>query len=155
MAPMICPACGVTLPRRVGRCPACHARLPKHPLVVGLAAILATLALVGIAIQVHSFWYAPRAELRVEIAPTTPRLSPDARGTDASTTLENLNKVTVVVTVLVRGLDISGKAVVEETLGPFRLRPGAVRDISVHFDTTPLESVDFEATAVNQADPDS
>jgi hypothetical protein len=80
-------------------------------------------------------------------------LSRDERGTDVTGFIENLNPVTVDVTVRARGYDIAGRPVAEATLGPITCAPdGQPYPISVYLDCTPLDSVTLDATSVSRVD---
>jgi hypothetical protein len=91
--------------------------------------------------------------LRVQITPAVSMLSLDQRGTDALATIDNPNPVPVDVIVRVRGFDMTDRAVIKTTIGPFRNVPaGGSRPIQAYLDATPLKSVTFEPIAVNPID---
>src|SRR5262245_60272947 len=106
-----CPACGVVVPKRIGRCPSCQAWLGRRLVTVGLAGafVAAIFAWTLIRIRAPGATAAPRVS--VQITPGIAIRSPDNRGTDALATVANLNPVPVDVTVRVRGFDITDRPV--------------------------------------------
>jgi hypothetical protein len=151
-----CPTCGVVVPGRLGRCPACGVRSGRRPIVIGIALVsLAAVLGIGAFAWTRYFGRNPAPRPIIVVTPGVSRLSPDARGTDVAATLDNPNPMPVDVTIRVRGLDITNRVVVEKTLGPYRgLRPGTRRDIGTHLSATPLETVTFEPIDVAPTDLD-
>ena len=151
-----CPACGVVVPGKLDRCPACGAGSGRRPIAgrMALASIAVVLA-IGAIVWAGRFGRGPAPKTIVVVTSGIHRLSPDGRGTDAEATIDNPNPMPVDVTIRVRGLDIANRVVAEKTLGPYRgLPPGTARDIRTSFDMTPLASVTFEAVDVAPTDPD-
>jgi hypothetical protein len=149
-----CPACGVVVPRRIGRCPSCRAWLGLRLIAVGLAAaFLAVISAWTLILMRGPVWTAaPR--VTVQITPAISLRAPDNRGTDALATINNPNPMPVDVTVRVRGFDITDRPCIEKTIGPFHLPAGGIRDIQAYLDATPLKSATFEAIVVNSVDSD-
>jgi hypothetical protein len=150
-----CPACGVKLRKRVGRCPACRAWLGRRQTSVRLAGALIAVIAACALIHLHGLAWTATPPLSVQITPAISLRSPDDRGTDAWATIVNPNPMPVDVTIRVRGFDITDRPHIEKTIGPFpRLPPGGSRSIQAYLDATPLKSVTFEAVTVNPADAD-
>jgi hypothetical protein len=145
-----CPACGVVVPTRIGRCPSCRAWLGRRLIAVGLAGAFMAVISVWTLIQIRGLGWTAAPRLSVQITPAISGLSLDERGTDASVIIDNPNPMPVDVTIRVRGFDITDRPVIEKTIGPFHHLPaGGTRSIQAYLDTTPLKSVTFEAIAVN------
>jgi hypothetical protein len=120
----------------------------RRPIAVGLAALLLAIIAAGAIIAIRGLGWTPGPQLTVQITPAVSARSADDRGTDAWATITNSNAIPVDVTVRVQGFDISRRPFIEKRMGPFRhLPPGGSRDIQVHLDTTPLESVTVEPFA--------
>jgi hypothetical protein len=148
-----CPACGVVVPKRVGRCPSCRAWLGRRRIAVGLAAAFLAVISAWTLILMRGPGRAAAPRVTVQITSAFSVLSADEKGTDALATIDNPNPMPVDVTVRVRGFDITDRRVIEKTIGPFRNVPaGGNRPIETYLDATPLASVTFEAIVVTPKD---
>jgi hypothetical protein len=148
-----CRACGVVLPERVGRCPACGERsgLGRSRAWV-LLAVIAVIAALGLA--TIGLTRRPRVDpslaAEVEAFTGVRRLSISEKGTEVSGHVENRSQVSVDVIVRFRGRDFSGRVVAEVESEPYRnLPPGSSTTVGATFDMTPLQ--DFEVDIVELA----
>jgi Rubredoxin metal binding domain len=150
-----CPACGVVVPSRIGRCPSCRAWMGRRRIAIGFAAVFLAIITAWILIQIRGRVWPAAPRLSVQITPAVSGLSADERGTDASAIVDNPNPMPVDVTIRVRGFDITDRPVIEKTIRPIRNLPaGGMRTIQAYLDATPLKSVTFEVIDVNPVDPD-
>jgi hypothetical protein len=141
-----CRDCGVILPERPGRCPACGARSRNWGLVVARVGM-------GVALAI-AFWgvsklQRPRVDPTlvgdVQAYPGISRLGFNDRGTDVTAFIDNKAKVPVDVTLRLRALDIADHVSKEVISGPHRLiAPGSVKSIEVSITTTPIAKWEVE-----------
>jgi hypothetical protein len=141
-----CRACGVVLPERVGRCPACGAR-------AGLGRTWAWVLLAIVVAAVVGAWnfLPPRSRVDpalaadVHVLKVVRRASADGKMTDVSGSVENKGEVPVDVVVRFRGLDALGRVVSVVDSEPARdLPPGSSTNIGATMDLTPVQSVEAD-----------
>ena len=122
-----CRSCGVALPGRVGRCPACGVRSGVGRLAVGAGlAIIAALAL-WIIVPHPRPRVDPSLAADVQAFTGLRRLSADEKRTEVSGFIENRGRVPVDVKVRVRALDVVGNVVADFESRPYGTSPPAVR----------------------------
>lgn len=141
-----CRACGVVLPERVGRCPACGERLG-----LGRAVTWVLLAIVAAALAGAWFVSPPRSRVDptlaadVHVLKVSRRASADGKGNDVSGSVENKSEGPVDVIIRFRGLDALGRVVsVVDSELTRDLPPGSSTTVGATMDLTPVQSVTAE-----------
>jgi hypothetical protein len=147
-----CRACGVVLPERVGRCPACgsRSRTWRAAAWVGLALALCL-----------AFWSIrlfrrdrvdPSLAAEVEAFYGLRQLSSDGKRTDVTGHVENRSRVPVDVIVQFRGKDVLGRVVGVIESEPYRhLPPGSSTTVGASFDMTPLQDVEIDIVELSRS----
>jgi hypothetical protein len=147
-----CRACGVVLPERVGRCPACGSRswTGRPAAWVGLAAVLC-LVVWSIG-QVR--WRRVDPSLAGDVRSSGARLqmASDGRRLEVVGRVENKSQVPVDVVVRVRVKDTAGRVMAVTESEPYReLPPGSLTTVGVTLDTFLANSVELDIVELSRS----
>jgi hypothetical protein len=147
-----CRACGVVLPKRVGRCPSCGSRswTWRAPAQVGLGAVI------GLVVWSIGPVYRNRVDssLAGDVRSSGARLqmSSDWKQLEVVGRVENKSQVPVDVVIRVRGKDAGGRVVTVIESEPYReLPPGSLTTVGVTLDTFLANSVELDIVELTRS----
>ena len=149
---VVCRACGVVLPERVGRCPSCGAWM----------GFTRSAAWVGLAVVVSLVLWSVRPARRQRVDPSLAsdvrssgarlQMSSDWKRLEVAGRVENKSQVPVDVVVRVQGKDGLGRVVTVVESEPYRELPaGSLTTVGVTLDTFLVHDVELDIVELSRS----